>query len=217
MQKEPDEGGGGKHRPTKSQSVPLETVALAFAVGSLVNDQEATDRASRLALRGPEPLRQWARALLQMQGRDVDQLMAGEPDTPATRAEVLAFVEPMLKKGAALAGLTQLTGSYLLDESSTPEEIIFVGYIFLRLAIVGEKREPSAEESKKIWAWVIAVARHAKIVEPRWQELAEQGQVYLDSWLEETKERARKKFQTFIRRKQRIEANAEKGGFLDFV
>jgi hypothetical protein len=205
---EESEKGEGKRRPTKRRSISVEGAALAFAMFSLANDQEESDRAAKLALRGPDPLRQATRALLEMQGRNVDQILSGEPDTPVTRAEVKEFAAVAFRKGAALAGLTQLLSIYMLDESSTPEEIIYVAYIFLRLALVGE-REPSSEERRRIWDAALEFARHSNIAGRRWKELESQGQIYLADWLEETKEKARKKFKTFLSRKRRIEATAE--------
>lgn len=157
MAKEPESREGGDGRPTKRQSVPLEGAALAFAIFSVVNDQAATDEAAKLALRGPEPLGQMVRTLLLMQGRDPEQLVSGEPTTPPTRAEFRALAEPTLRKGATLAGLAQLMSIYLLDESSTPEEVIIVIYILLRLLVAGN-REPSGEEGRRIWAAVLELA-----------------------------------------------------------
>lgn len=181
---------------------------MTFAIFSLANDQEEGDRAAKLALRGPDPIRQATRAILEMQGRDVDQMLVGEPDTPVTRAEVKEFATATFRKGAGMTGLTQLLSIYILDESSTPEEIIYVGYIFLRFVVVGE-REPSSEESKWIWDAALKFARYSNIAGRRWKELEEQGQIHLDDWLDETKEKARKKFQTFLSRKKRIEATVE--------
>ncbi len=207
MSNEPEKREG-ERRPTKRRTISVEGAALAFAMFSLANNQQESDRAAKLALRGPDPLKQVTRILLQMLGRDVDQMLIGEPDAPVTKAEVKEFVAIMFRKGAAMAGLTQLLSIYMLDESSTPEEIIYVAYIFLRLVSVGE-REPSNEERKWIWDAALEFARHSNIAGRRWKELEEQGQVYLDDWLEETKEKARKKFQTFLSRKQRIAATAE--------
>lgn len=208
MPNELDEREGGR-RPTKSRSISLEGAALAFATFSIWKDQEAGERAAKIALRGPEPLRQAVRTVLKMQGKDVAQLMSAEPDTPPTRAEIKEFAEANLKKGAALAGLTQLMSIYLLDESSTPEEVIIFLYILLRLAVAGE-REPSGDEGRRIWAATLEFARYARIVAPRWKEYEEQGRVHLEGWLDETKEKASSKFKTFLRRKKRIEANADK-------
>lgn len=198
----------GERRPTKRRTISLEGAALAFAMFSLVYDQQESERAAKLALRGPEPLKQMARAFLAMRGQDVDQMLSEEPDTSVTKAEAKEFAASMFRKGAALAGFTQLLSVYMLDESSTPEEIISVSYIFLRVSLVGE-REPSAEESKRIWDAALEIARHSNIAGRRWKEKQEEGQVHLDEWLEDAKEKARKKFQTFLSRKQRVEADAE--------
>lgn len=209
MAKEPENREGGERRPTKRQSVSLEGAALAFAIFSVVKDQETIDRGAKFALRGPEPLSQMVRALLQMQGRDPVLLTTGEPDTPPTRAEFRELVEPSLRKGAMLAGLAQLMSIYVLDESSTPEEVITVIYILLRLMVAGN-REPSGDESRRIWAAVLELAPHAKIVAPRWKEYEERGRVHLEGWLDEIKEGASSKFKTFLRRIKRIEENADK-------
>jgi hypothetical protein len=209
MAKEPETREGGERRPTKRQYVSLEGAALTFAIFSVVNDQGAIDRAAELALRGPEPLSQMARALLLMRGRDPAQLTSGEPDTPPTTAEIRGFAEPNLRKGATLAGFAQLASIYLLDESSTPEEVITVLYILLRLLVCGN-REPSGEEGKQIWAAVVELAPHAKIVAPRWKEYEERGRVHLEDWLDEIKERASSKFKTFLRRIKRIEENTDR-------
>jgi hypothetical protein len=198
----------GKRRPTKRRTISLEGAALAFAMFSLAYDQQESERAAKLALRGPEPLRQMARAFLEMRGKDVDQMLSEEPDAAATKVEAKELAASLFKKGSALAAGTQLLSTYLLDESSTPEGIISISYIFLRLVHVGE-REPSAEESKQIWDAALEIARHSNIAGRRWKEEQEKGQVHLDGWLEDAKEKARKKFQTFLSRKQRVEAAAE--------
>ncbi|MDT5293366.1 MAG: hypothetical protein QOJ76_246, partial [Acidobacteriota bacterium] len=79
----------------------------------------------------------------------------------------------------------------------------------LRLLVAGN-REPSGEEGRRIWAAVLELAPHAKIVEPRWKEYEERGRVHLEGWLEEVKEKASSKFKTFLRRVKRIEENTDK-------
>lgn len=182
---------------------------MAFAMFLLGYDQQESNRVTKLALRGPEPLKQMVHGLLETQGRDPAQLMSGEPDTPLTIAEIRKFLEPTIRKGATLAGVTQLMSIYLFDESSTPEEGIILIYITARLVIAGN-REPTGEEGRRIWAETLKYAPHARIVAPRWKEYEEQGQLRLEGWLEEVKEKASSKFKTFLRRTKRIEANADR-------
>jgi hypothetical protein len=196
-------------RPTKRGTIPVEGAALALGLFSLATDQQEADRAAKLALRGPEPLKQAVLALLEKDGRDTAQLMTGEPDTPPTLAEIKEFLEPNLRKGATLAGLTQLMSTYLLDESSTPEEVIILIYIIARL-VVSQTREPSGDEGRRIWSETLKYARHARLVAPRWEEYEKEGHRRLEDWLDVVKEKASGKFKTFIRRTKQIEANADR-------
>ena len=208
MSKEPEKLEGDR-RPTKRRTISLEGAALAFSMLLLGCDEQDRERAMKLALRGPEPLNHLVRAFLQTQGKDLTQLTAGEPDTPHTRAEIKEFLEPKLRTGATLAGLTQLMSVYLLDESSTPEEVIILIYIIARLVVFGT-REPSGEEGRRIWAETLKYAREARLVAPRWEEYEKEGHHRLEDWLDGVKEKASSKFKTFIRRTKQIEANADR-------
>jgi len=158
----------------------------------------------KLALRGPEFIRDGVKTLLENQGVNVSALMQGQPNTPTSQSEVREFVEPFLKKGAEMSTFAQIADIYLFGKDPTPENVVYSFYIVTRYALVRE-RKPTKAESKRIWEIALWIAQNSKIGAPHWKELEDRGQVHLNDWLSTMKENARKRFETFLKHKERAE------------
>ncbi|HEX3557630.1 MAG TPA: hypothetical protein VHU19_00390 [Pyrinomonadaceae bacterium] len=179
-----------------------------FALLNAALDQTTILRGVALALRGPAMIRNSIFNLAVSQGFDLRQLLG--PEDSATRAEVKELAEPLLKKGAEFATFAQMADTYVFSGVRTPESIVYTFYIGIRYAVARE-RMPTKEESGQIWETALRIARASKIGEPHWQELEARGPQYLEDWINERKEDARKKYQTFLSQKRRAEATAQEG------
>lgn len=198
------QNGNHSLRTRHKNSVSIDSTILLFGLLNACLDRSAIDRALKLALRGPEFIRDGIKGLLEAQGLNVTALMQGEPATPASQAEVKQFVEPFLKKGAEMSTLAQITDIYLFEKDSTPENVVYAFYIGTRYMLVRE-RKPTKAESKRIWEIALWIAQNSKIGAPHWKELEDQGQVHLNDWLSTIKENARKRFETFLKHTERAE------------
>jgi hypothetical protein len=167
------------------------------------------ERVIKLALRGPDFIKENLKAWIESFGHNVDQLMKSEPSTPASKAEVMELVEPILKSAAELASYAQIADIYLFGKKLTPENIVYAFYIGSRLSISRE-REPTNDERNRIWERTLKLARSSKIGAEHWKELKSRGPYGESDWLAPIKEKARKKFETFLNQKKRVEVMAER-------
>ena len=191
-----------KVRKRNSGSISIDSTILLTSLLNACLDQAVVDRALRLALRGPEYIRDGVKTVLENQGLNVNALMYDQPGTPTSQSEVREFVEPFLKKGAEISTLAQLTDIYLFAKDATAENVVYAFYIGTRYALVRE-RKPTKEESKRIWEIALWITRNSKIGATHWKQLELRGQVHLNDWLNVMKENARKRFETFLRQKER--------------
>ena len=199
-----------KRRQSKGgKQISLDTASLAFAILIAGSSNEQLERIARLALRGPDLIKFVMAALLTHLGANADVLMQGQPTTPASKEELIELTKPILQEGARLASFAQLFDLYLLNRQPTAESVVYVFYMIIRY-IVSQEQEPSKEQSKIIWEFTLYIARASKIGEKHWRDLESRGQPYLEDWLDEVKESARKKFKTFRNQKKRMEGNADK-------
>lgn len=192
----------------RGKRISFESAILLFGLLNAASDKAVIERAFKLALRSHHPLSDMLRVWAASQGEDVDRLMSGEPMTPATHAEVKEFVEPFLKNGAEAVTWAQIADAYLFDKERTPENIVYAFYNGTRFALVRE-REPTKDESKRIWEITLWIAQTSKIGAPYWEELKRQGPFDLKDWIDERKEDARKKYETFLRKKRSAEETAK--------
>lgn len=213
-EKRKKEKGDKPRPPRRGKRISFESAIFLFGLLNAGSDKAMIERAFKLALRGPDLLRDALKAWALSQGEDVDRLMSGEPTAPATRTEVKELVGPYLKKGAEMAAFAQIADIYLFDKGRTPENIVYAFYIGTRF-VISKEREPTNEEAKRIWEITLWIAQSSKIGKPHWEELERQGPVYLKDWVNKRKEDARKKYVTFLSQKKRAEATAENA--LDFL
>ena len=67
------------------------------------------------------------------------------------------------------------------------------------------ERKPTKAESKRIWEIALWIAQNSRIGTPHWKELEDKGQLHLNDWLRTMKENARKRFETFLKHKERAD------------
>lgn len=196
-------------QPKGGQYISIETASLAFAILLAGNNKDLLGRLFKLALRGPDIIQFAATLLLGYYGVNTELLMQGEPDTPATKDELVEVVRPVLKEGTRLVSFAQVFDLYLLRSQPTPESIVYVFYIIARY-FVAKEQEPTKEQSQQIWAIAITIVRASNIGAKHLEELENKGEIYLKDWLDKVKENARKKFKTFLNQKQRMEKTADR-------
>lgn len=210
MSNEPKKGKADKPRqPRGGKPISFESAIFIFGLLNAGADQTAIERGIKLALRSSDLIGSALKAWLASRGVNVDELMAGEPTNPTSKAEVIEFVGPFLERGAEMATLAQIADIYLFGKERTPENIVYAFYIGTRFVRTRE-REPTAEEAKDIWDVALWVARNSNIGARQWKELESKGPIYLKDWIDERKEDARKRYETFLNQKKRAEATAEK-------
>lgn len=210
MEKKPEKKKRKKRgAPKRDLFISVEAAAMVFAIFDAMSKSEMPQRVAKLLLRGPDLIKNNVRAILESHGENVDQLMVGEPTTPISASEVREFVDPFLKKGLESTNFTRMVDIYLFRNEPTPESILFTFYILIRLAIARE-RKPKKLEAKLIWNIAETITRNSKIGAPKWEELESRGGDALKDWLRPIKESARKKYETFLIRKKRHEASAER-------
>lgn len=188
----------------RKPSVSVDSTILLFGILNVCLDPSAIEHGLKLALLGPAFIRDGITALLGTQGINVAAMLQNEPTTPASQAEVKQFVDLFLRKGAEMSTLAQITDIYLFEKDPTPENVVYAFYIATRYVLVRE-RKPTKVESKRIWEIVLWIAQNSKIGARHWKELEEQGPIHLNDWLNATKENARKRFETFLKHKERAE------------
>ena len=198
------QNGNHSSRTRHKNSVSIDSTILLFGLLNVCLDPSAIDHGLKLALRGPEFIRDGIKALLEGQGINITAMMQNGPNTPASQSEVKQFVEQFLKKGAEMSTLAQITDIYLFQKDSTPENVVYAFYSATRYILVRE-RKPTKAESKRIWEIALWIAQNSKIGAPHWKKLEDQGQVHLNDWLNIMKENARKRFETFLKHKVRAE------------
>lgn len=194
--------------PAAHGTISVEAATVCFALISSGYDTQTIDRAIKLALRGPDPIKAWLRGWLESQGQNVDLLLSGEPTACGSEAEVRELVEPALKRGAEIASIAQIVDIYLFRKDPNPDNIVYAFYIGARLFIARE-RKPTKDESKRIWKIALEIAKISKIGAPHWKELEDKSPTALNDWLAGIKENARKRFRTFLSQKKAAETSAE--------
>lgn len=210
MRDEPKNEGTDKPRQLRNgKPISFESAIFIFALLNASADTTIIERALKLALRGPDLVRDALNTWLPAHGVNVDALMAEEPATKASKAEVMEFVEPFLKRASEMAVFAQIADIYLFGKERTPENIVYAFYIGTRFVITRE-REPTSDEKKRIWEIALFLAQTSNIGAPYWADLESKGPVYLKDWIDERKEDARKKYETFLRQKKKAEGTAEK-------
>lgn len=210
MEKKPEKKKRKKRGPPKRDLfISVEAAAMVFAMFDAMSKSEMPRQVAKLLLRGPDLIKNNVRAFLESRGENVDQLMAGEPTAPISAAEVREFVDPFFKKGLESVNFTRMVDIYLFRKELTPESVFFTFYIMIRFAFTRE-RKPKKLEAKLIWDIAETLTRTSKIGAPKWEELERQGGDALKDWLRPIKEGARKKYETFLIRKKRHEASAER-------
>jgi hypothetical protein len=209
LREEPEKEGTDKPRRLRNgKPISFESAIFIFALLNASADTTVIERALKLALRGPDLIRDALQTWLPEHGVNIDALMAEEPTTKASKAEVMELVEPFLKRGSEMAVFAQIADIYLFGKERTPENIVYAFYIGTRFAIARE-REPSNDEKKRIWEIALFLAQTSNIGAPYWADLESKGPVYLKDWIDERKEDARKKYETFLRQKKKAERTAE--------
>lgn len=210
MEKPTTKGKSKKRRqPKGSQYIVIDAASLAFALLLLGNNKGQLERLTKLALRGPDFIKELITPFIEQHGEKVDLIMQGEPATPASKEEIIEAIKPVLKEGTRIASFVQLIDLYILHSHPTPESIIYIFYIVTRYYFAREQ-EPTKDQSKLIWATTLHFAQKAIIVDRHWKALEKKGAVYLEDWLDEVKETARKKFKTFLSQKRRAEKTSDK-------
>src|SRR5438552_1399189 len=116
----------------RKRSVSIDSTILLFGLLNVCLDPSAIDHGLKLALRGPEFIRDGIKALLEGQGISITAMMQNGPNIPASQSEVKQFVEQFLKKGAEMSTLAQITDIYLFQKDSTPENVVYAFYIATR-------------------------------------------------------------------------------------
>jgi hypothetical protein len=196
-----------RRQSKKDRVISMESASMVFAMLTLTSNGEMLEHAVKLMLRGPDLLKGGLSTLMASQGQDVSQLMTEEPDTPASEAEVRAFVEPILQRSVEAATLARMVDIYLFSKEVSPENVLFAFYIMIRF-VVAQEKEPTTLESKIIWVAAMELTRSSKIGAPHWAELENRGPRALEEWLEPIKASARKKYKTFLIRKKKLDASA---------
>jgi hypothetical protein len=194
-------------KPRRGKPLSFEAAIFTFAILKWAASPAAIEYGVKLALRDTDlsdSLRSW----LPSQAEDIDNLMDGEPTAQLSKEEVKAFVEPFLRMGAETAVFAQITDLYLFSKERTPENLVYAFYNGARLFIARD-REPTDEETKRIWEIALRLARTSKLGGPLWKELEDKGPVYLKDWIDARKEVARKRYETFLNRVKRASATAE--------
>lgn len=210
MERKPKKKKRKKRGPPKRDLfISVESAAMVFAMFDAMSKSDMPQRVAKLLLRGPDLIKNNVRAFLESHGENVDQLMAGAPTTPTSATEVREFVEPFFKKGLESTNFTRMVDIYLFRKEPTPESVFFTFYIMIRFAFTQE-RKPNKLEAKLIWNLAETLTRTSKIGAPKWEELESRGGDALKDWLRPIKEGARKKYETFLIRKKKHEASAEK-------
>ncbi|HEY0377225.1 MAG TPA: hypothetical protein VGC87_09730 [Pyrinomonadaceae bacterium] len=199
-----------RRQPKRSRYTTAEAAALAVAILVAGTDKSSIERLIKLALRAPDELiRNLTAFLLAQHGENIEAWLSNEPTTPASKEELVEITKPVLKIATNYISMAQLLDIYLIGKAQSPDDVLFAFYIGARM-LISQERTPSKEESRRIWELTVDITRRSKIGGRHLQELEQRGQVYLDSWLEEVKEKARKKFLTFVRQKKQTEENANK-------
>jgi hypothetical protein len=208
MSKKSEKGKTKKpSRPRRGKPLSFEAAIFTFAMLKWAANPPAIGHGIMLALRDAD-LKEELRPWLASHVENIDSLMEGEPTTPPSKAEVRAFVEPFLRAGAETAVYAQIADLYLLRKERTPENLVYAFYNGARFFIAGE-REPTDEEKKRIWEIALRLARTSKLGAPLWKELEDKGPVYLKDWIDERKEVARKRYETFLSQMKRATATAD--------
>src|SRR5947209_3012887 len=163
MAKQAKKSQDKKHRRAKgSQYISLDTASLAFAMLLVGNDKALMERLLKLALRGPDIIKAGVVLLSEHYGGNMELLMQGEPNAPATKEELIEIVKPVLESGTKLASFAQIFDLYLLRGQPTPEDIVYIFYIITRYFIAKEQ-EPTTEQTKQIWWLTLMIARASTI------------------------------------------------------
>jgi|SRR6185369_3387808 len=191
-----------KERKRHRGSVSIDSTILLFSLLNACLDKSVINHALQLALRGPEYIRDGIKTLLENQGLNINALINDQSGPPTSQLEVREFVEPFLRKGAEISTLAQIADIYLFAKDATAENVVYAFYIGTRYAFVRE-RKPTKEESKRIWEIALWIAKNSKVGAIHWKQLELRGQVHLNDWLNVMKENARKRFETFLRQKER--------------
>ena len=209
MNKKPKKVKGKKPRqPRPGKAISFEATILMLAYLSAISDKRVIEPALRLALRGPDLLRNFLLNIAASNGIDFRPLM-DENAAPTTLAEVREFAKPFLKTGSEMAIIAQMADIFLFGKERTPENIVYTFYTGIRYAFVGE-RTPTKAQSGRIWEIALMIARTSKLGDPRWKELEEKGPHHLEEWINQRKEDARKRYKTFLGQKRQAEATAQK-------
>jgi len=79
-------------------SVSIDSTILLFGLLTAGLDQSVLDNAVKLALRGPEFIRDAVKTLLETQEIDVSTLMQGQPNTSTSQSEVREFCRAFPEK-----------------------------------------------------------------------------------------------------------------------
>jgi hypothetical protein len=195
-----------QHR--RGKPISVESIILMFGLFTAIFDREVLERGFKLALRSPDLLGEKLREFFISKGTDIDTLLGAEAATPPSKAEVLAFADPALKRGVEAAVWAQIADIYFFNTERSPENLVYAFYNGVRFVIAGEV-EPTKEQSNRIWDLTLLIARSSKIGAPHWKNLEEESPIALKNWLEPIKETARKRYKTFLSRKRRAERTAE--------
>jgi len=129
--------------------------------------------------------------------------MQDEPNAPVSQLEVREFVEPFLKKGAEMSTLAQIADRYL-SKKIRPPKMSFMhstsgpGYMLVR------ERKPTKAEAAHLGDRLVDRAK-LKNRCASLEELEDKGQLHLNDWLRTMKENARKRFETFLKHKERAD------------
>lgn len=97
----------------------------------------------------------------------------------------------------------------MLRNPVSADGIVYVLYIIIRFCIARDSK-PTADQNKRIWSTTLSLTERSTIGGRHWRELEKKGKVYLDDWIHNVKENARKRFKTFMSQKKRMEANADR-------
>ena len=194
-------------KPRRGKPLSFEAAIFTFAMLKWTANTPAIENGVKLALRDTD-LRDSLQSWLPSQADNIGNLMDGEPTTQPPKEEVKAFVEPFLRMGAETAVYAQVADLYLFSKERTPENLVYAFYNGARFFIARE-REPTDEETKRIWEIALRLARTSKLGAPRWKELEDKGPVYLKDWIDARKEVARKRYETFLNRVKRASDTAD--------
>ena len=194
-------------RSKRDQYLSIESASLALAILLLANDKVRLTQLTDLAQRRPDILREVVKPLMgSFSAFEVP--VFDENVILATKEELIEIVRPVLEDGTRLASFARIFDLYMLRNPVSPDGIVYVLYIIVRFCIARDSK-PTAEQNKLIWSTVLSLTERSKIGGSHWRELEEAGEVYLNDWIRNVKENARKRFKTFISQKTRMEANAD--------